>query len=272
MEAIVRKLKSVVSGNYPNYISVKFGKEANRYFQVIFSSPTTLNGYNSNNELVFTAHTIMPSITADKNVVTIEIENKNNIVAIEGSYGGVYPNIDQLFGCAAIKTLKGGKYSTGDLYNLRFCSELETFYFDTFTQSYDDVDLYGDISVFANMPNIKTIFFAGNDKIVGNISALNSCTNLEDLTFQGSSSIRGGLIGSINNLSALTKLKTLYISNNVHIEGSLTTLAESQKAARSQSTLVVSGNGTVMVDASTVAAYGTSYTISFDGNGGYTIS
>lgn len=272
MNTVVEKLKCSITGDYANFKSVVVAKEAANFILVTFSEVTTLNGYNANNELVFTNTSLSPSITADYNVVSVEITDKNNLVGIDGSFGGIYPDMKLLFGCAALKTLKGGKYSQGDIYNLRYCTELETFMFDTFSQPSQEVTLYGDISVFKNMPNLKTIQCIGNDKIIGDIGSLNSCANLETLTLQGSGSVRGGLEGSINDLSALTKLGTLTLINNVHIGGSITELAERQKGARSQSTLAIIGNGTILVNPTTVAVNGSLYTISFDGNGGYTIS
>ena len=89
---------------------------------------------------------------------------------------------------------------TGDIANLKNLKDCITCRLNLM------YDIYGDISVFSNMPKLKELYLS-SDKIYGDVSVVEKLPNLESISLEGTSV--SGNLSSFSNLSKITNLRIM---------------------------------------------------------------
>lgn len=109
-----------------------------------------------------------------------------------------------------------------------------------------------------------SVLNCANTRSVGDISAFANNNLLTSLELQ----YNGSIIGDISSLSSLTLLTTLNLKDTL-VGGEINTLAAALAPNRGSDILTITCNGIVTLNGTAVTG---SKTITFDGQGGYTIA
>lgn len=108
----------------------------------------------------------------------------------------------------------------GDIANFKDCTSVkEAFISRSGANNYQYFgNIFGDISVFANMPNLTTLS-VNDTNVSGDVSSLSTLTNLTSLSVNGTN-----ISGDISSLSTLTNLTNLAV-NGTNISGDVSSLS-----------------------------------------------
>ena len=160
---------------------------------------------------------------------TVDIENKYALTTFS-SNGNGGPWDLEIFEYSTDLTTLGGTAQTDLGGNIIYLSGLTALENILVSASSVTDALQGDISVFANMPDLKVVTLQRNSALYGDISAFSAATDLEDLNFRYCTKI----YGNIETLGSLTSLEYLRLQNT-HASGNLNTLLDDLHTAGKES-------------------------------------
>lgn len=166
----------------------------------------------------------------------------------------------------ALTFLSGGAHC--DITELNYCKNLESV----------TGNFYGNIDEWEGLPTALVGFTTINNqnggRLSGNISKFaNFASTIESIYLEGAGE---DLVGNLNSLASCTKLRTVDLRPQYSIfngvEGSIESIADAIKGVRDAgSTLKFVSNGKITYNGTTIPA-SIAKTVTFDGQGGYTVA
>lgn len=129
-------------------------------------------------------------------------------------------DINQLNGCAGITSIEGTAAKRGNIKSLSLLTNL------TKATLKDSPELTGDISVFANMPNLTNVDISKTG-VQGDIACFSTLTGITNLKL----SLSPGITGNIESLGNLTQLTTIPVVHGTNIHGSFDEFVSRQVTA-----------------------------------------
>lgn len=100
-------------------------------------------------------------------------------------------------------------------------------------------EVRGTINDLPNKANIKQVVFGSNTRVIGDISSLSSCSNLENFVLMSSQTTISGRLNDLieNDVLKWSSLKYLILNNNIHYTTAAADIVDAVIHANDQSAL-----------------------------------